>query len=118
MAAIDKTYGTKAESEAVYSWIKRHRPRMLRYHYGVASFDHLPAHTERPIINTPTRADRCMVRFCTVRVVIERLHEVYGSHKIARYEAERLRFAHGDYVPTLRRARLMVSNKDNDHEQG
>lgn len=106
MAAIDKTYGTKAESLAVHDWFKRHRPQLLRFHYGVDSYDHLDDDVERPIINTPTWVDRYLVRFCTARIVIERLAEVYSERcTINQVARERLQATTGNWVPTLHRVR-------------
>lgn len=83
MAAIDKTYGTKADSEQVYNWLKRHRPKMLRRHYGVDSYDHLPPEAERPIINTSVSDDKWMARFCPIPLVLRRIVEVYNQNHVA-----------------------------------
>lgn len=91
MAAIDKTFGTRAESQQVWNWLLRHRSKFLRYHYGVDSYDHLPADGNRTILNTPTAADKWLARYCPIPVVLERIVKVYPSkHPAAVWASKRL----------------------------
>lgn len=83
MAAIDKTYGTKEQSQQVFDWLRRHRPKFLRYHYGVDSFYHLADGDERPILNTPISADKWLARFCPLPFVLSRICEVYPPDHVA-----------------------------------
>lgn len=91
MAAIDKIYGTRRQSEQLYRWLHRHRPKFLRYHYGVSSFDHLDPEDERPLTNTPTSVDKWMARYCPLPFVLQRIIEVYApNHVAAKWAAKRL----------------------------
>lgn len=91
MARIDKTYGTKAQSQQMYDWLARHRPKFLRFHYGVDEYDHLDDDEYRPIVNTPTSADKWLARHCPLAFVLERICEVYNeNHVAAKCAAEQL----------------------------
>lgn len=92
MAAIDKTYGTKAQSAQLHQWLRRHRPKFLRYHYGVNGYDHLDAEDERPIVNTSISVDKWMARYCPLPFVLQRITEVYPpNHVAAKWAAKRLK---------------------------
>jgi hypothetical protein len=91
MAAIDKTYGTKAESEQLWHWLRRRGRKWTRFHYGVESFNHLTDCELRPILNTSVSADKWMARFCPFPFVLERICEVYSpDHVAAKMAARRL----------------------------
>ncbi len=83
MAAIDKTYGTRAQGAEMFNWLKRHRPKFLRYHYGGDSYDHLSDEYERPVVNTPVSADKWLARHCPLPFVLRRILEVYDPRHVA-----------------------------------
>lgn len=89
MAGIDKTYGTVEQSRALYRWLKKHRPKFLRYHYGYGVTYAVDASGEIPILNTSAHADKWMARHCPFEFVLRRIVEVYHEGAVARRYAER-----------------------------
>jgi hypothetical protein len=89
MAGIDKTYGTREQSEQLWNWLRKRSRKWSRLHYGLGEFDHLEPSEHRPIINTSISDDKWLARFCPFPFVLERICEVYNSNHVAAKIAKR-----------------------------
>jgi hypothetical protein len=103
VAGIDKTYGTVEQSIQMWNWLKRHRPKFLRYHYGLYFLDAkgIPIigedgsiQQQAIILNTTISADKWLVRYCPFDFVLQRFVEVYSNQHIVGQIA-RKRIKHG-----------------------
>jgi len=72
MAAVDKIYGTLAQYDEFYTWIKEHKPEYLKYFYVRYS-----SKSTITITNFPEEADMWLINNCTLDWVVDYIEDQY-----------------------------------------
>lgn len=91
MAGIDKIYGTRDQCAQLYKWIKKHRPKALRYVYNPdwVSSEWKPTDVFS-ISNFPVSVDAWLARKCSLPFVLQSLSDQYVTNKIRKIALKRL----------------------------
>jgi hypothetical protein len=91
MAGIDKIYGTRDQCQQLYKWVKKHRPKALRYVYNPewVSSEWKPTDIFS-ISNFPVSVDAWLARKCPLPFVLEALADQYVTNKISKIAQQRL----------------------------
>ena len=92
MAGIDKIYGTREQCVQLYRWIKKHRPKALRYVYNPDWITDAWGQTDTySISNFPVAVDAWLARKCNLPFVLKALTKQYNTeNKINKIASKRL----------------------------
>jgi hypothetical protein len=77
MAAVDKIYGNRWQSEEFKSWCEKNNKPALNYFY-YWDWDNLDSDENHCITNFPTEIDKWLLDNCPIDWVKEAIKEQYG----------------------------------------
>lgn len=80
MAAIDKIYGTKIESDVFRAWCSSYYPKALKYFYDWA--EEWKSEDKHPITNFPQKMDMWLLNNCPIDFVVRSIKDQYGIYDI------------------------------------